>query len=72
MVAVILDGVLEGSIPAQRRGLFLIWRSSTVCELSSSGSSPGSYAASGDCGSSGVWVWTGASTSDASIVRSKS
>ena len=72
MVVVILDGMLEGSIPAQLRGLFLIWRSSTVCESSSSGSFPGAYATPGDCGSSGEWVWTGASTSDASIVRSKS
>jgi len=72
MVVVILDGMLEGSIPAQLRGLFLIWRSSTVCESSSSGSFPGAYATPGDCGSSGEWVWTGASTSDASMVRSKS
>src|SRR5712671_4585314 len=72
MVAVILDGVLEGSIPAQRRGLFLIWRSSVICGLSSSRSSPGVYLDSGDCGLSGVWLWTGASTSDASMVKSKS
>src|SRR5712672_159748 len=72
MVAVILDGVLEGSVLVQRRGLFLIWRSSAICELSLSRLSPGSCAVSGDCGSSGVWVWTGVSMSDASIVRSKS
>jgi hypothetical protein len=71
---VILDsmGWLGGSIPAQRRGLFLIWRSSAVCGFSSSRSSPGAYLDSSDCGSSGVWLWTGASMSDASIVKSKS
>src|SRR6267154_4517477 len=72
MVAIILDGMLGGSIPTQLRGLFLIWRFSAVCESSSSRSFPGAYATSGDCGSSGEWVWTGASTSDASMVRSKS
>ena len=73
-MAEILDGTvwLEGSIPAQQRGLFLIWRFNAICESSSSGSSPGAYLDSGDCGSSGVWLWTGASMSDASIVRSKS